>query len=583
MVSAGCDGLEPFSVALRSETTAAPYDGAMVTSWWERRGSTAVLAVAMVVLLSTHDAWAQCEVLAKVGVRDFGHDVATSGEWALVGAPAQWGVLGMAGSAHLFKVGPFGWTADADLTASDPHQGDEFGYAVALHGTFAAVGAPEADGPMLDTGAAYLFEDQGGAWVQLDRFAPAELDTHDRFGTSIALGWNTVLVGAPYQGVDAGQPSAVYVFTRSGLSWSQTDRWTGSSSVSGDIFGGSLSLDGNWAAVGAYKDDDGGTDAGAVYLFNFSGGTWNEYTKLVASDAMALGRFGWDLDLSGTTLLVGASTSDIGGTASGEVYFFELSGGVWSETARFQGVNILPFDNLGTSVALDGDRGVAGAPWGDGTTPGTGTLVMFDRGPGGWVETGWCMDPEGEVGNRFGHSLDLGSEGLLVGAVGEVEVSPGTGAVHVLAPDYSDGDGDGVQDSCQCVAVPYCPASPNSTGPGATMGTLGSLSVDDNIFYIRCDGASAGSFGLFLYGANAIAAPLGDGTLCVGAPQYRIGVAPTDANGDAILSVDLTSPPSASGLIQAYSIWHFQFWFRDVPAGGAGHNLSDGLTITFCP
>ncbi len=530
---------------------------------------------------------AQCDLLLREGVRDFGQSVALFGQRALVGGPAVWGVAGLHGSAHVYDLGGEGWVLTADLGASDSHQGDEFGYAVALDGTWALVGAPVGDGPVIDCGTAYLLEDQSGTWVEGERFAPPELMAGARFGDAVALQGDTLLIGAPNFGLDAAQPSAVFVYARQGLNWTQVDRWSGSSSMPGDFFGGSVALDGLWAAVGVQRDDAGGTDAGAVYIFQFGGGIWQERAKLVASDAASDARFGWDVALSGSTLMVGARFSDNGGISRGEVYFFEESGGVWSESSHFSGQTLQQFDNLGTSVALQGGYAAAGAAYGDGVLDGTGTLTYFQRGPGGWAESGWRMDPEGTQGNRFGHALALDRSGatttLLVGAVGQSATAVGTGAVQVLDIAGADGDGDGVQDSCQCAALPYCPASPNSSGPGAAMGHIGSLSVADNGLYLIANGASQGSIGLFLYGDNEISAPLGDGTLCIGAPQYRLGLAPTDATGGAILPVDLSAPPSAAGQVQPYSTWRFQFWFRDLAAGGAGHNLSNGLAITFCP
>ena len=543
--------------------------------------------VAACTLAGASSGQGQCDILTREGVRDLGYSVSLSGESMLLGAPALYGAAGLAGSAHVYTGGPAGWALAADLAASDPHQGDEFGYAVGVVGTQAVVGAPAGDGPVIDSGTAYLFEDQSGVWVERQRLAPPELMANARFGASVAMDGGTLLIGAPHFGLDAALRSAVFVYTNTGISWARTDTWTGSSSMPGDFFGGSLAVAGRWAAVGAQRDDDGGTDAGAVYIFEWGGGVWQERTKLLASDSVADARFGWDLALSGSTLVVGACFSDNGGTSRGQVYFFEESAGLWTERANMDGQTLGQFDNLGTSVAVSGDWAAAGAPYGDGVLPGTGTLTFFERGPTGWAESGWRMDPTGTNGDRFGHALALDASGLssalAVGAVGQRVTAVGNGAAHVLDVSADDGDDDGLQDSCQCVASAYCPGAPNSTGPGATMGYLGSLSVADNALYLISNGASAGSMGLFLYGDNQIAAPLGDGTLCVGSPQFRLGLAMTDGIGGAILPIDISAPPSAAGQIQAYATWNFQFWFRDLAAGGAGHNLSEGMAITFCP
>ena len=107
-----------------------------------------------------------------------------------------------------------------------------------------------------------------------------------------------------------------------------------------------------------------------------------------------------------------------------------------------------------------------------------------------------------------------------------------------------------------------------------------------NDLVLRVDGATPNQPGLYYYGPNAIAAPFGDGVRCVGGGTHRLGpVQVADGGGVALRAVDLTAPPADAGpgQIQAGVTWNFQFWYRDPAAGGSGFNLSDGLSVTFCP
>ncbi len=137
-------------------------------------------------------------------------------------------------------------------------------------------------------------------------------------------------------------------------------------------------------------------------------------------------------------------------------------------------------------------------------------------------------------------------------------------------------------DGSACSESNYCVLSPNSAGPGATISSNGNLSVAGNGFNLICTAAPANQFGLFFYGDAQTSTNLGNGTLCVGGNIFRLPAVQVDALGQALYNVDFTNL-SAAGQIVAGSTWNWQFWMRDTPAGGAGYNFSNGLSVTFCP
>ncbi|MAE29363.1 MAG: hypothetical protein CMJ87_10340 [Planctomycetes bacterium] len=136
--------------------------------------------------------------------------------------------------------------------------------------------------------------------------------------------------------------------------------------------------------------------------------------------------------------------------------------------------------------------------------------------------------------------------------------------------------------SCSSAAN-YCATTPNSTGHYATISHHGSTSVSANDLVLTAADAVPGQFGIFFYGSHATQVTFGNGFRCVDLPIQRLSVTSIDAAGDASHALDNTTPPSASGQITPGTDWHFQFWFRDPPAGGSYYNLSDGLTVPFCP
>ena len=140
----------------------------------------------------------------------------------------------------------------------------------------------------------------------------------------------------------------------------------------------------------------------------------------------------------------------------------------------------------------------------------------------------------------------------------------------------------------QCYAVNYCTASPNSgSATGARMGYSGSGRVHLNSFVLEAFDGPPNEFALFFCGPDRVQTPLGDGTLCVGPGAtgiMRLGpIGRFDPLGRLSFPFDFTSPQVAAGEFLAGTNWQFQCWFRDGAGGPAGSNLTDGLSVTFCP
>jgi glucose/arabinose dehydrogenase len=140
-----------------------------------------------------------------------------------------------------------------------------------------------------------------------------------------------------------------------------------------------------------------------------------------------------------------------------------------------------------------------------------------------------------------------------------------------------------------CSTAHYCSTSPNSVGPGAQIGSIGSTSVGANDFAVRVGLCPPAQFGLFFYGPEQVQLPFGDGSRCVGAGSsgiFRLGPAQlTNGVGGAQRPVRFDEPPADSGpgQIEPGSAWNFQFWYRDPAAAGSGFNLSNALSALFCP
>ncbi len=357
----------------------------------------------------------QAKLVASDGAAGdfFGVSVALSGDGqtALVGAP---GATFGRGAAYVFTRSGTTWTQQAKLVASDGVSGDQFGTSVALSsdGTTALVGAPAGQG------AAYVFVRSGTTWTQQAKLVGSDTVGGDAFGASVALSGdgNTALVGAQEVGIRRG---AVYVFVRSGTTWTQQAKLVASDGVSGDQFGTSVALsgDGNTALVGAPSATVGLQPIqGAAYVFARSGASWTQQAKLTAADGVGGDRFGSSVALSaagtGFLFLIGAR-----GAIQGAAYVFvkSLLVPIIVQEQKLTASDGAPFDNFGASVALSGDGQTAlvGAPLAKiGSNSQQGAAYLFVRGSGTppWSQQQKLTAADGTAGDESGFSVALSAD-----------------------------------------------------------------------------------------------------------------------------------------------------------------------------
>lgn len=203
-----------------------------------------------------------------------------------------------------------------------------------------------------------------------------------------------------------------------------------------DWFGYDLALDGAWAAVGAPREDAGGQDAGAAYVFEFTGGAWAEKWKLVASDATPGARFGWAVavDHCEARIAVGAPGEDAPGSGLGAVYLFE--GGVsWTQTQK-----VVPppgaadNDRFGSALALRDDVLLVGAFRADvpGAGNDAGVVYAYERGSQGFQHTATIQAPDAHAEDFFGFALAFDGQHAVIGAYNDDDGATNAGSAWMM-------------------------------------------------------------------------------------------------------------------------------------------------------
>jgi VCBS repeat-containing protein len=446
----------------------------------------------------------------------FGYSVDISGSTVVVGAFGDDTGAPNAGSVYVFDVttGELWQT----LNKPTPAVGDSFGWSVAISGSMVVAGAINDDTGAPDTGSVYVFDATAGNLLRtLNNPTPA---TSDQFGNSVAISGNTVAVGASRDDAGALNAGSAYVFDAATGSLLRT--LTNPAPAATDEFGSSVAISAGRVAVGAYFDDSGATDAGSAYVFDATTGS---LLQTIGNPAPAASDyFGKSVAISESKILVGASGDDVGATNTGSAFLFDAATGNPLHTL------IMPMpptsDDFGRSVALSGNRLVAGATRNDMGATDSGLAFVYDATTGSLLRT--LYNPTPATLDNFGYSVAMSGGIVLVGAYQDDTGAQNAGAAYLFdeatgnllrtlnnpAPDSSDHFGYSVAISGTTVVVgaPYDDTSATNAGSAylfdaATGNLLRTLNYPVP--------ASSGSFG--------ISVAISGTTVVVGAPSHDAG------------------------------------------------------------
>ena len=311
----------------------------------------------------------------------FGYSAAISGNRIAVGAEAADGTFTDMGSAYVYEHNGSAWVETAKLTASDAAASDYFGHSIAISGDRIVVGAYTVDtGGISNTGAAYVFEYNGSAWVETAKLTASDGGNGHIFGQSVSIDGDRIVVGASGWGIGSNHGSA-YVFDYNGSAWVEVAQLTASDAGHGDNYGYDVSVSGDRVLVGGYANDDAGNNSGSAYVYDYNGSAWVETVKLTASDAAADDGFGYKLSLSGDRAVIGSSGDDDGGSNAGAAYVYEYDGSAWNEVSKLVASDAAADAALSwTSVSLVGNRAMIGT-LSDEVGTNSGSMYYFSFGP----------------------------------------------------------------------------------------------------------------------------------------------------------------------------------------------------------
>ena len=351
-----------------------------------------------------------------------GISVAVNGDTAIIGAFGDFNGSTRSGAAYVFVKSGGVWTQQQKLVPNDGETLDQFGISVAVNGDTAIVGANRDDvGTNSNQGSVYVFTRSGATWIQSQKIVAPDGTIDAQFGYSVAMTGDSAVISAVSDstGGNTYQGSA-YVYIKNGATWTQQQKITASDGAANDFFG-VAAIDGDTIVIGVKNDAIGANNnfQGSAYIFTRSGTTWTERQKLLASDGVGGDLFGNAVAIRGNTLVVGASYDDVNGIPNqGSAYIFTRSGTTWTEQQRLtQADNSSGGNQFGNSVAVSGDTVIVGAFEEDLIQFGNeGAVYVYTKNGATWAQNVKLTAVDHAAGDHFGFSVAFDGNALFVGA-----------------------------------------------------------------------------------------------------------------------------------------------------------------------
>jgi len=324
---------------------------------------------------------------------------------------------------------------------SDLANNDLFGISLATNGEFLFVGASFSDDAYHgeDCGAVYVYENSKG-WGQTQKLQPLYTDDDVSFGNTISMNENYAIVGAYYDSYNDYHEGSAYIYYLNYLSDGLPGKYLlpDVNSPAG-LFGYAVDVSENYAVVTAILDNTSGENSGTVYLFgkDVGGGDhWGLVKKIVPENPFNNMNFGYSIKIGGDTLYVGVLGDNINGDYSGACNIYvKDEGGTdnWGKLTTLYPSDGSEYDNFGSYIYLKDNYLFISAENAGNTSQGEGAVYVFERnGSGNWIQQTKITADVPEASSKFGSSITYDMDLLFIGASRKTITNENEGQVYVF-------------------------------------------------------------------------------------------------------------------------------------------------------
>jgi hypothetical protein len=383
----------------------------------------------------------------------FGFDVAISGDVVVVGAPYDNDKGRKSGSIYIFTKPVLGWSGmvnqTAKRTASDGGSHHNFGQSVGISGDNIVVGAPDGNQSSNYYGSAYVFTKPFSGWENVAQSAilsPSNRFFQGLFGGVVSISGDNIVISQKSEDIDGViRVGAAYVYSKPASGWSnmtETARITSTNGEKYSYFSESVCISGDNIVVSA-RGSESTTFNGIAFVYTKGVSGWTDMVQtaeIIAIEGDTWDRFGISVAISGDKVLAGDWLNNSKSNRAGAVYSFFKPEGGWVNQNHVQKLepptvfigNVS--DSYGKSVAIDGNYAVVGAP---GFDQGKGKVYVLENQNTTWSKVATLTADDGVAFDDFGYAVDISGDNIVVGAQNSSVSDSSSGAVYVFSKPTS--------------------------------------------------------------------------------------------------------------------------------------------------
>ena len=330
------------------------------------------------------------------------------------------------GAVYIFLRTGNSWTQEARLVGNGNANSDMFGSSVSItaDGSRVVIGARGEDTGSTNAGAVYVYLRTGNTWTQEAKIFATTPAINNNFGSSVSMSsdGSRIVVGAVATTTTQG---SAYVYLRTDTAWALESALGTTDTTLGKLYGGNVSItaDGTRAAISCSRFNPTSiTDAGTVYVYFRTGNTWAQEAKIIANDKAVDDRFGSSICMSsdGNRIAIGAVGVDSNFNGVGAVYVFSRTGVTWTQEAKIVASDNIDSIAVGVSVSINSD-GTKIITSSEVINAGRGAAYVFNRTGSSWTQEAKLIASDNAVSDAFGSSVSIGGDGfvMIIGASAE--------------------------------------------------------------------------------------------------------------------------------------------------------------------